>query len=129
MAAILAGRFWHSRDRLHAGLSAVAEKVCRKKSTLTPVFQVGKVLREGKRVLRDPLKTGVRVDFPAGGRFRWWLFRSADLLWPGFSSQPPFDHETEAIGGVDALVLKVPVFACMRSRRRSPEAAAAKSRL
>src|SRR6185437_175318 len=30
--------FWHSRVRVHAGLSAAAPSRCRQKSTLTPVF-------------------------------------------------------------------------------------------
>jgi len=36
------------------------------------------------------------------------LFRPADLLWPEFPSQLSFDRKAEAVGAVDALMLKVP---------------------
>jgi len=51
-------------------------------------------------------KQGSESSFHQVVGFDDGLFRPADLLWPEFPSQLSFDRKTEAVGAVDALMLK-----------------------
>jgi len=53
-------------------------------------------------------KQGSESTFQQVVGFDGDLFRPADLLWPEFPSLLSFDRKAEAVGAVDALMLKVP---------------------